>query len=742
MAPREPSRLVDMLAGREAECRRLDALLEASAKGDSSALVLVGDAGVGKTTLLDYVAARAGEGCLLRARGSELESELAFSGLADLFRPALGHLDEIPEPQSAALAGALALGPPAGGDRFTVCAATLSLFAAASEHRRLLVLLDDAHWLDGPSTEALVFAARRLGSEGVLLLAAVRSGSDTPFARAGLETMAVETLADASIAEIVRETVPDPLPQAVLEQIVASAHGNPLALSEIMAGLGEQHLRGEEALPELAGVGELGELFRRRVASLSASTQEALVVAAAGDANEQNTILDALAALGLAGSDLEAAEAAGIVVIGDGGPSFRHPVARAASYEAASPQTRREAHRALADTVVGERSADRRAWHLATAADDPDDEIAAALEQTAAGARERGGYAAAASALERAAHLTRDPAQKTSRLIAAADDLRLAGRSSTACALLETAAGIAPTPALRADAEHLWGSIEVWRGAPMRAHGLLVGAAERIEQDDPARAAVMLADAVMPCFIAGNSNAGLAVAERARATGKRAGGNSEKVATALLDAASILKGECSDAREAVLRSQQLLAESDALSRSDQLIHFAGALLVWIEEYDWARALVDDVIEQARAASALGALAFALAGQSALEFRTGNWPAAYAAAGESHELAVQTDQGSAAVHGLVCLGRVEAARGSEELCRANVARARAGRRDRGGRCADVSRIDLRSARAGPRTARGSDRRAHPGCRARRRAGAPGARRDPVGTGLHRGVDPGW
>ena len=665
-----------MLAGREAECQRLDALIEASAAGESAALVLVGEAGVGKTTLLDYAASRAETGTLLRARGSELESELAFSGLADLVRPIVDHVAEIPGPQSAALAGALALGPPTGGDRFTVCAATLSLFALAAEDRPVLVLIDDAQWLDAPSTEALVFAARRLGSEGVVLLAAVRSNEDTPFIRAGLETIAVETLADATVAAVIHDLAPGQVADAVVEQIVVAARGNPLALAEIMSALDPDQLAGAAELPGLAAGHELADLFRSRLESLPAPTRDALVVAAAGEAEERSTIVAALAALGLADADLAAAEAAGLVDDGADGVRFRHPVGRAASYAAGSADARRKAHRALASAVVGERSADHRAWHLATAASDPDEEIAAALELTAADARERGGYAAAASALERAANLTLDSAAKTTRLVAAADDLRLAGRSLEACSLLELAVQVAPTAAARADAEHLWGAIEVWRGAPMRAHELLVGAAERIERDDPARAATMLADAVLPCFIAGDSNAGLAMAERARVLGQRAGGTSEQVATAFLDAASILKGECADARSAVLRSQQLLAESDALSRTDQLVHFAGALLVWIEEYDWARELIDEVIEQARGASALGALPIALAGQSALEFRTGNWPAAYASAAESHKLAVETDQKSAAAHGLVCLGRVEAAQGREELCRDHVARARA------------------------------------------------------------------
>ena len=668
--------LVDMLAGREAECQRLDALIDESAAGESAAVVLVGEAGVGKSTLLDYAAEQAGSHTLLRVRGSELESELAFSGLADLFRGVAQQLDEIPEPQSAALAGALALGPPTGGDRFTVCAATLSLLSTAAEKRPLLAIVDDAHWLDGPSSEALVFAARRLGSEGVVLLAARRPDEEAAFMRAGLETIVVDGLNDATMVELVRNATSDPVANKVLAQIVASAGGNPLALAEIMDGLGGDQLTGDAELPELVANGQFPDFFRHRLDALPASTQSALVVAAAGEASQRSTVVDALDALGLAGSDLEAAEDAGLIVSGDESVRFRHPVARSASYQAGSADARRDAHRALADALVEERSADHRTWHLATAAMDPDEEIAVALEQTAASARERGGYAAAASALERAANLTADEARKTARLVAAADDLRLAGRSAQACTLLALAAEIAPTPAARADAEHLWGAIEVWRGAPMKAKALLVSAAERIEEDDPARAAVMLADAVMPCFIAGQSNEGLAVAERARALGQRAGGSSELVATALLDAASILKGECADARAAVLRSQQLLTESDALSRSDQLIHFAGALLVWIEEYDWARALIDEVIEQARGASALGALAFALAGQSALEFRTGNWPAAYAAASESHRLAVETDQMSAATHGLVCLARVEAAQGREELCRTHVASARA------------------------------------------------------------------
>ena len=331
-------------------------------------------------------------------------------------------------------------------------------------------------------------------------------------------------------------------------------------------------------------------------------------------------------------------------------------------------------HRALAAAMRDQPTHDARAWHLATATANPDEEVATELEATAQSARRRGGYAAAALAFEKAARLTLDREEQARRLLEAADGARLGGLSENARVLLDEALALATRTDLRAEIGHLRGLVEMWGGRPMAAHGILVSAATEVEPSDREKSASMLADAVFPCFIAGNSRAGLDTAHRAQILAAQVGGSVETLADALVGAASILRGEPRDAREIVLRFRPLLEQGDALSRSDQLMHFAGALLVWIEEYDFARHLITRTLDAARAASAPGVLPYGLAALSALDFRTGNWPAAYAAASECHQLATETGQSAAAAHGFVCVARVEAAQGRATECREHAERA--------------------------------------------------------------------
>src|SRR5919197_536782 len=317
-----------MLLGRREECARLDSLLDQARRGRSGVLTLRGEAGIGKSALLRYAAANAAGVRVLEARGVEFDSHLVFAGLWDLLRPVLDRVDALPEPQAAALRGALALDAPAAADRFAVYAATLTLLAAVAAEQPLAVLVDDAHWLDRASAEALLFAARRLDADPIAIVLAARD--------------------PAAAAALVREAAPRPPAADVVERLVHETRGNPLALIEIVGLLSDDQLAGTEKLGEsLPPSSPIEAAFRQRLEQLGDAQRLALLAAAAAPA-EPGAVLTALAALGVAPEALEQAEASGLITIGGGAISFEHPLPRSAVFSAASPADRRAAHRALA----------------------------------------------------------------------------------------------------------------------------------------------------------------------------------------------------------------------------------------------------------------------------------------------------------------------------------------------------------------------------------------------------------
>ena len=249
MATPELAGLSGALVGRERECAAIDRLLEASARGESSSLVLRGEAGIGKTALLSYAAERGGRRTVLRIAGVEAESDLGFAGLDGLLRPITGKLDELPEAQADALSAALGLAPSRGSDRLLVSAAALSLLAAAAEDQPVLCLIDDAQFLDVASAEALVFSARRLGAEPVAMLFVVREGAGREFAAPGLPELVLEGLDADAAAQLLEASAPAAA-EPVREWLLAQAAGNPLALLELPSGLSAQQLQGRAALPE------------------------------------------------------------------------------------------------------------------------------------------------------------------------------------------------------------------------------------------------------------------------------------------------------------------------------------------------------------------------------------------------------------------------------------------------------------------------------------------------------------
>ncbi len=379
------------------------------------------------------------------------------------------------------------------------------------------------------------------------------------------------------------------------------------------------------------------------------------------------------AALGLAG-ELEVAASAGIVTIVDGQAEFRHPLLRSAAYNAASAEERRVAHRALADAAAGDQTDERRAWHRAAATSEPDESVAAELVEAALVARRRGAHAAAASAFERAARLTADDESRARRLLDAADDYRRSSGSEYAIVLLGQALEATRDPLLRADVEHLHGALETWRGDPLAAHALLTAGAETLEELDPRKAALMLADASWPCYLGGDIARGVATAGRACAVAERVDGPIQVLTAVMLAQGLILQGDTARGRELLDRARPLLELPETVRRAPELVQAAAHVYIWLEEYALARRLLGLVVDAARAESSPGALPYALAITSELEFRTGNWAAAYATATESLRLAQETGHANGLSFGLVGLARVEAAQGRDQDCRAHAARA--------------------------------------------------------------------
>ncbi|WP_030241035.1 ATP-binding protein [Streptomyces sp. NRRL S-350] len=510
-----------MLYGREREQAALDELLEAARAGRSGVLLLSGEAGIGKTALLDDAVARAGEAFrVIRAAGVEYEAELPYAGLSLLLAPGLDRLDVLPGPQRRALEmafgladggaaddgvahGRVAGGGPAAGeghaDRLLVGLATLGLLAELAADKPLLCVLDDAQWLDRASLDALLLAARRLQAEGVALLLASRTDSAANTGtsvqrRLGLPELEVAALAEADATRLLAQRVGAELPAAVRDRLLSEAAGNPLALTELPVTTGAQaHAPG--GLPLTS---RLLIAFHGQVTGLPAATQTLLLLAAAEESGELDVVLPAAAALGVTAEHLAPAEESGLVTVtADRRIAFRHPLLRSALLQRAPHHQKLSAHRAIADALP---EGDRRTWHLALAATAPDPDLAAALERTAVRAERRGGHGGAA-AYERAARLTPDRDDATRRLVLAAEAATEEGELTRAEALAGEAAARTDNVLAHALLDQVRATAHFWRGSYPTAYRLLLDAADT--GIDPSYAARMLFQAFHAAWYAG-----------------------------------------------------------------------------------------------------------------------------------------------------------------------------------------------------------------------------------------------
>jgi DNA-binding CsgD family transcriptional regulator len=470
------------LQGRRSECAVLDDLVEAVRTGESRALVVRGEAGVGKTALLDYLAAHA-TGCrVARAPGVQSEMELAFAALHQLCAPMLDRLDLLPDPQRQALGTAFGItsGPPP--DRFLIGLAVLTLLSDTAGKMPLVCLIDDQQWLDRASAQVLAFVARRLEAESVGLVFAVRTAGEE---LAGLPALEVEGLRDGDARALLDSVFTGPVDARVLARIVAETRGNPLALLELPRGLTQAELAGGFGLPGAAALsGRIEESYQRQLYALPAQTRRLVQLAAADPVGDPALVWRAAERLGIgAGAATPGAEA-GLLEFG-AQVRFRHPLVRSMAYRSASLRERQEVHRALAEATDPLADPDRRAWHLAQAAPGPDDDVAAELERSASRAQARGGMAAAAAFLERAALLTREPDQRARRMLAAARAKRAAGALDAALGLV-AAVQTGPQDAPRAaEAEQLRGQIALDQRRGRDAARMLLGAARSFEPLNP-----------------------------------------------------------------------------------------------------------------------------------------------------------------------------------------------------------------------------------------------------------------
>ena len=402
------------LLDRHGERAVLDGVLDQARGGSSAVLVVRGEPGIGKTALLDYAAGRALGFRVIRAWGVESEMELAFAGLHQLCVPMLGRLDQLPRPQRDALAVAFGMQEGPAPDRFLVGLAVLSLLAATAEDQPLACLVDDAQWLDRATVQCLAFAARRLLAEPVAMIFAARQPDDH-HELAGLPGLTVTGLGDVDARTLLASAVGGRLDAEVRDRIVAETGGNPLALLQLPRGLGRAELAGGFWLPDPRPLASRIETsFLRQFRSLPRETQRLSLTAAAEPTGDVTLLWRAAGLQGIPDDAAAAAEDAGLIELG-GRVRFGHPLVRSAVYQAASAGDRRAAHRALAEATDPDADADRRAWHLAHAAPRPDEPVAAELERSAGRAQARGGLAAAAAFLERAAALTPDRARRAAR---------------------------------------------------------------------------------------------------------------------------------------------------------------------------------------------------------------------------------------------------------------------------------------------------------------------------------------
>jgi DNA-binding CsgD family transcriptional regulator len=623
------------LLGRRSECAALEELVASVRTGPSRALVLRGEAGVGKSVLLEYLMQHASGCAVARAAGTESEMELAYAGLQQLCAPFLDRLDRLPGPQREALGTAFGLRAGEAPDRFLVGLAALSLLSRVAEERPLVCIVDDAQWLDAASAQALVFVARRLGAESVGLVFALRTPSDERHLE-GLPELTLGGLDDRDAHELLATVVTGPLDERVRDRIVAETRGNPLALLELPRGWSPAELAGGFGLsdgPALSG--RIEQSFRERLAPLPAPTRLLLLVAAAEPVGDPVLVWRAAAELGIGPNAAVPLAGTGLIDFG-AQVRFGHPLVRSAVKAAAAPDERQRVHRALAGATDGEVDPDRRAWHLAHATAGLDENVAAELERSAGRARARGGLAAGAAFHERAVELTPDPRRRAQRALLAAKSKHQAGASDAALRLLAIAQAGPLDEMEQARAQLLYAQVTFAMTRGRDAPPLLLEAARRLEPLDPTLARETYLDAFAAAFSADRLARGGDAREVAAAVLAADWEPATRACDLLLDGLASLTREGYAAAAPALKVALCAVREERLSEEDELRWLWLAARI-------ARALADDAawdeltarnLDLARRTGAFSVLPAALTDRMVVELSSGRFGVATSLAAEA------------------------------------------------------------------------------------------------------------
>ena len=668
-----PRHLSGGLVGRATEQQALMALIE-SLDSAGSAAMLVGEAGIGKTALLAHLAAIVAartEAQVIWLRGEESEAVLAFAAASDLLLPLREHFARLPEGQRLALEACLALSGAGPCGPLAVCAGALGVIAAAADRNPLVILIDDFQWIDPESQKVLLFIARRVSADRIVMIIAIRDEPGFPVAMAHLPVIRLAGLGYDECAELARRIQVTISPDN-LRSLVRHSGGNPLVVLENLASAANLNaIPGDE---DLVLNPSLDRVWDQVLQKLPTATRRALFVVATEYGARSANLSAVLAEVGLSLQSLEPAERRGLVRRAHDGVRLCHPLMRSVVLKRTPLAERVRVYQALARASDGS----LRAWYLAAAATGPDEAAAGALVAAAEDARRRSGYGASARAWRRAAELSPAIEHRVIRLLNAANDSFLAGDSDSAVAWGEEALRDCRDPVLAADIKLILGRARTWMGDPHRSYDDLVHAADTIQPLDGARAASLFAEATLPAAIAGRVRLMLEVAKRAESTWQRAGISPDRglipaKALAMVAEAFVVSGSLDRAGHFLNLAEAALQSAEPVSEQ-QGIASLGQSLICMERYGQARTHLNAVIDTARHKGAPGILAVALAARSDLGWWDGQWAAAYADATESLQWAEETGQAAAMGYSLVQLARIDAARGDRDRCAARVERA--------------------------------------------------------------------
>jgi DNA-binding CsgD family transcriptional regulator/predicted ATPase len=674
-----------VLVGRDVETGLIRSLLDEARGGSSKVLIISGEAGIGKTALLDY-ARHLTDGVVLSTAGLEGESDIAYVHLADIFRSVHAALEHIPPRQSAALASVLAIGPPVAADRFTVAAATLSLLGTLAADAQVTIVVDDAQWIDQASSQVLTFVAHRLQAEGIVLLFGMRSGHDFASQIGRFPTLRLSGLNERAARQLIVAHSSHPISPASVSRLVVEAGGNPLALLELPSLMSPTQLsiwsHGMDPLPidsllERAFSGSIGEMPEK--------TRAAVIQLAVLGRAPQRVLELALAESGLEMADLEPAEQAGLIVARDDGPEFRHALVRSAVFQSSPSTKRREAHLRAATALARAglpNALEQRAWHLVAAGGAADEDLSAMIENAAVQEYQAANFAVAARLFERSADLTPAGGPIAQRLVRAGKCVQLTGGIAESHALLRRALQLTDDRMLRTQLRYSMCRIEMWRSPTEAGRDELLRLAAFAESS---QAVSMLTDASLASVEIGDLAAARSASERALDLAQSSSGPLLAVA-AVRSLVHGLCGESAAVRSLLGPHTYTIDAIDPLATeaADQLALVISLAYLAIEEVDRARTLLERAVSGARQRSAIGVLPFRLSRLAWVLFWEGRWSAARASAYEALQLAGDTGWTNERPSSLSALARIDAVTGRAEDCRQHAAAAISAAEQFGGR----------------------------------------------------------